>query len=199
MRSMLVLATLLAAAAANAGQASAPAPGARPGTPGPQGLDINADGLITLDEAQVHPRFAARFGDIDANKDGQLDQAEMNAHREKMRTEMHSRGEERWKAADKDGDGLISRDEAAAMPRMAEHFDRLDANTDGRVSRDEVRQFRGQKQRSKRQRPLASWCSAWRSPCRRALPVCGTSHGRRRGPRTLRQRTVSSTRKRLVT
>jgi hypothetical protein len=142
MRSMLVLATLLAAAAANAGQASAPAPGARPGTPGPQGLDINADGLITLDEAQVHPRFAARFGDIDANRDGQLDQAEMNAHREKMRTEMHSRGEERWKAADKDGDGLISRDEAAAMPRMSSHFDRLDANTDGRVSREEMRQSR---------------------------------------------------------
>ena len=142
MRSMLVLATLLAAAAANAGQASAPAPGARPGTSGPQGLDINADGLITLDEAQVHPRFAARFGDVDANRDGQLDQAEMNAHREKMRTEMHSRGEERWKAADKDGDGLISRDEAAAMPRMAEHFDRLDANTDGRVSREEMRQSR---------------------------------------------------------
>ena len=142
MRPMLVLATLLAASAANAGQASAPAPGPRPGTSGPQGLDINADGLITLDEAQVHPRFAARFGDIDANKDGQLDQAEMNAHREKMRTEMHSRGEERWKAADKDGDGLISRDEAAAMPRMAEHFDRLDANTDGRVSREEMRQSR---------------------------------------------------------
>jgi len=154
MRSMLVLATLLAAAAANAGQASAPAPGARPGTSGPQGLDINADGLITLDEAQVHPRFAARFGDIDANKDGQLDQAEMNAHREKMRTEMHSRGEERWKAADKDGDGLISRDEAAAMPRMAEHFDRLDANTDGRVSREEVRQSRERyhQQRNEQQR-----------------------------------------------
>jgi len=66
----------------------------------------------------------------------------MNAHREKMRAEMHSRGEERWKAADKDGDGLISRDEAAAMPRMAEHFDRLDANTDGRVSREEMRQSR---------------------------------------------------------
>ena len=143
MRSMLVLATLLAAAAAaNAGQATTPTADARPGKPGYQSLDINADGLITLDEAQVHPRFAARFGDIDANKDGQLDQAEMNAHREKMRTEMHSRGEERWKAADKDGDGLISRDEAAAMPRMAEHFDRLDANTDGRVSREEVRQSR---------------------------------------------------------
>jgi len=142
MRSMLVLATLLAAAAANAGQASAPAPGARPGTSGPQGLDINADGLITLDEAQVHPRFAARFGEIDANRDGQLDSGEMNTHREQMRAEKRVRGEERWKAADKDGDGLISRDESAAMPRMSSHFDRLDANTDGRVSREEVRQSR---------------------------------------------------------
>lgn len=143
MRSMLLLATLLTAAAASADPASAPATGARPGAPGPQGLDINADGLITLDEAQVHPRFAARFGEIDANRDGQLDAGEMNAHRERMRAEKRVRAEERWQAADKDGDGLISRDEAAAMPRMAERFGQFDANSDGRVSRDEVRQARG--------------------------------------------------------
>lgn len=150
MRMMLVLATLLAAAAAQAGQATPATPGARPDRPGPQGLDINADGLITLDEAQTHPRFAARFGEIDANRDGQLDQAEMNAHREKMHAEMHSRGEERWKTADRDGDGSISRDEAtASMPRMAERFGQFDANSDGRVSREEMRQFRDQHRRSK--------------------------------------------------
>jgi Ca2+-binding EF-hand superfamily protein len=148
MRSMLVLATLLAATAAHAGQATAPTAGSRPS----QGLDINGDGLITLDEAQVHPRFAARFGEIDANNDGQLDQAEMNSHREQMRAEKRAHAEERWKAADKDGDGLISRDEAAGMPRMSSHFDQLDANTDGRVSREEMRQSR-ERLRQQRSKP----------------------------------------------
>jgi len=155
MRSTLVFATLLAAAAAvHAEQAPSQAPDARSGKPGYQSLDINADGLITLDEAQVHPRFAARFGEIDANRDGQLDQAEMNTHREQMRAEKRVRAEERWKAADQDGDGVISRDEAASMPRMAQHFDRLDADTDGRVSREEMRQSREryQQQRNEQQR-----------------------------------------------
>ena len=152
MRSMLVLATLLAAAAAQAGPPAPATPGARPDKSGPAALDINADGLITLDEAQTHPRFAARFGEIDANQDGQLDQGEMNAHRGKMHAEMQARGEERWKAADKDGDGVISRDEAnASMPRMAERFGQFDANSDGRVSREEMRQFRGQHHQQRRE------------------------------------------------
>ncbi len=151
MRPMLVLATLLAAAAAQAGPATSAPTGARPDRPGPQGLDINADGLITLDEAQVHPRFASRFGEIDANRDGQLDAGEMNAHREQMRAEKRVRAEERWKSADRDGDGLISREEATAMPRMSSHFDRLDANTDGRVSREEMHQSRERHQQQRSQ------------------------------------------------
>lgn len=152
MRPMLVLATLLAAAAAQAGETAPATPGARPDRPGPAALDINADGLITLDEAQTHPRFAARFGEIDANQDGQLDQGEMSAHREKRQAEMQSRGEERWKAADKDGDGVISRDEAnASMPRMAERFGQFDADSDGRVSREEMQQFRGQRHEQRKE------------------------------------------------
>ena len=38
---------------------------------------------------------------------------------------------ERLKAADKDGDGKISRAEAAALPRIAKHFDEIDTNKDG--------------------------------------------------------------------
>ena len=38
---------------------------------------------------------------------------------------------------DANGDGVIDRSEAAANPRMAEHFDRLDANKDGRITADE--------------------------------------------------------------
>lgn len=46
---------------------------------------------------------------------------------------------ERLKAADTNGDGLISRSEAAALPRLAAHFDAIDANKDGQISFDELR------------------------------------------------------------
>ncbi len=38
---------------------------------------------------------------------------------------------------DTNGDGVIDRTEAAVNPKMAEHFDRLDANKDGRITTDE--------------------------------------------------------------
>ncbi|MEI7744093.1 MAG: EF-hand domain-containing protein, partial [Chloroflexota bacterium] len=45
-----------------------------------------------------------------------------------------------WKAADKDGNGSLSREEAAAsMPHVAENFDKLDTNKDGQISVDEMR------------------------------------------------------------
>lgn len=40
---------------------------------------------------------------------------------------------------DTDGDGKISRAEAAARPRLAERFDVIDANKDGFITRDEMR------------------------------------------------------------
>ena len=48
---------------------------------------------------------------------------------------------ERLKAADTNGDGLISKAEAAALPRLAAHFDQIDTNRDGQVSFEELRAF----------------------------------------------------------
>lgn len=50
---------------------------------------------------------------------------------------------ERLKAADTNADGLISRSEAADLPRLAERFDAIDANKDGQVSFEELRAARG--------------------------------------------------------
>jgi hypothetical protein len=51
-------------------------------------------------------------------------------------------GAEKMRAADTNGDGLISRAEAAAsLPRVSKHFDEIDANKDGQLSRDEMRAF----------------------------------------------------------
>lgn len=41
--------------------------------------------------------------------------------------------------ADSNNDGYIDRSEAAAMPRLLERFDALDANNDGRLSTEELR------------------------------------------------------------
>ena len=43
----------------------------------------------------------------------------------------HAAYMERLKAADTNGDGLLSRSEAAALPRLADRFDAVDANRDG--------------------------------------------------------------------
>ena len=43
-----------------------------------------------------------------------------------------------FKAADTNGDGMISREEAAALPGLARHFDQIDANGDGQISADEL-------------------------------------------------------------
>ncbi len=52
-----------------------------------------------------------------------------------------AQAQDRLKAADTNHDGLISREEAKALPRIAEHFDAIDANKDGQVSTEELRAF----------------------------------------------------------
>lgn len=47
---------------------------------------------------------------------------------------------ERFKAADKDGDGQLTKAEAeAGMPRLAKHFDAIDSAKTGRVSLEQVK------------------------------------------------------------
>jgi len=49
-------------------------------------------------------------------------------------------GMARLKAADTNGDGLISRAEAqAALPRLAKHFDQIDTDRDGQISPEELK------------------------------------------------------------
>jgi len=50
--------------------------------------------------------------------------------------------DERFRQADTDGNGLLSKSEAErGAPHVAKHFDAMDANKDGQVARDEVRAF----------------------------------------------------------
>jgi Ca2+-binding EF-hand superfamily protein len=56
----------------------------------------------------------------------------------------------RFKQADTNGDGMLSRDEAKSLPSIAKHFDEIDTNHDGQVTADEIRAYHA-KMRAQRQ------------------------------------------------
>jgi len=64
---------------------------------------------------------------------------ECKANPEKCRAELQARVRERFKKADTNGDGRISREEAQkGMPQLAREFDRIDANKDGMATLEEL-------------------------------------------------------------
>ena len=95
-------------------------------------LDKDGDGLISRDEAQSAPRLAKHFDQIDTNKDGFLSKDELAAARTRIKDAIFAH-------IDTDADGRISRDEAAGFPRLARHFDQVDANKDGYLTKEELR------------------------------------------------------------
>jgi hypothetical protein len=60
--------------------------------------------------------------------------ADGGARAEKMRVEF----EKRFDAADANHDGKLSREEAAAMPRLAQRFDEIDAAKTGFITKQQV-------------------------------------------------------------
>lgn len=97
--------------------------------------DKNADGKLDREEAASLPRISKNFDAIDANHDGYITFDELQAY---MQSHRGHHGHGGLKALDKDGDGKISREEAAAAPRLAENFDKIDTNHDGFLTRDEL-------------------------------------------------------------
>lgn len=102
-------------------------------------FDKNGDGRISRDEAR--DGADQMFTETDTNKDGFVSAEEMRAHHTAMHEKGASMMREHWKAADKDGDGALSRAEVEAgkMPMMARDFDKLDKNKDGKLSPDEIK------------------------------------------------------------
>ncbi|VVE90169.1 EF-hand domain-containing protein [Pandoraea bronchicola] len=82
------------------------------------------------------------FDAIDTNHDGKIDRNEWMAYQRSQLEARRATFERYFKAADKDGDGYLSRDEvAAAEPFLHQHFDEIDVNRDGKLSPAEIRAY----------------------------------------------------------
>lgn len=124
---------LAASAAVLVGAVAVAAPGHMGGR-GFDKLDANSDGSVT--RAEINAQAAERFARIDANRDGFVTQAEMTAHHETMRAQMATKMKER---ADQGGDRAEKRAErmekrADRMEKRGNPFAKRDANSDGRIS-----------------------------------------------------------------
>ena len=83
--------------------------------------------------------------------------AECQANPEKCRAERVARFEQRFKSADADGNGMISRAEAEkGLPRLARRFEQIDADKDGHITRDEVAAARKAHMERRKPRPEPS-------------------------------------------
>ncbi len=89
--------------------------------------DANGDGRISRDE--VPERMERIFGRLDANRDGFIDEDELEGMASGMRIQ-------RFLERDEDGDGRLSRDELPE--RMRQRFERMDSNDDGYIDKEEL-------------------------------------------------------------
>lgn len=103
--------------------------------------DKDNDGSLTREEAKSMPRVAKNFDAIDADKSGTVSLAEIQATMKKMGKEAHKRGAERFKAADKNADGMLDREEAQGMPKVTKNFDAIDADKNGTVTEKEIHDY----------------------------------------------------------
>lgn len=139
--------TLLAAAlCATVGVALAapqtPSPKRLDSSPARTKLDTNGDGAIDRNQAAGSPKLAARFDQLDRNRDGRLDRSERPQRHGKERGGERGDKSGAIAALDANGDGRFSRAELAGKPKLAEHFAAIDVDRDGALTHDELRAYR---------------------------------------------------------
>lgn len=99
-------------------------------------IDADKDGKIT--EAEIDAHRKAQFTAADTNGDGKLDAAELAArHLAEMQARVGERSKQMIEHLDDDGDGSLSAEELQDGPGLR-HFARLDADEDGAISKAEA-------------------------------------------------------------
>ena len=88
--------------------------------------DKDKDGHLDKMEAKAFPMLSNHFDIIDTDKDGTIDQAEIDAHKIMM--------------GDKDNDGTVDKSEVKHKG-LAKAFDKLDTDKDGTLDAKEVAAF----------------------------------------------------------
>ena len=103
-------------------------------------IDTNHDGAISRDEAAAAPMLSGKFDEIDADRDGRVMPAELKAY-----AKTHRGGAKggAFGKMDSNGDGVVTRDEVAANPKLARKFDEADMDHDGRVTLEEAKAAKG--------------------------------------------------------
>lgn len=100
-------------------------------------IDADKDGKVSAAELEAHR--AARFAAADANGDGALDAAELSAMQmARMQDRMADRAARMIERLDGDADGRLSAEEMAAMEAPERAFGRADADGDGALTKAEV-------------------------------------------------------------
>ena len=101
-------------------------------------LDADGSGGISVDEAEGP--LEGHFDKIDADGSGEITGAELKASRAK-RFESGMEMRDRIKAADADGNGAISNNEAneAGLDKLIEYFDKIDSDGDGEITKQELK------------------------------------------------------------
>ena len=103
--------------------------------------DKDSDGTLDKEEAKALKGVSKHFDEIDFDKSGTVSMEEITAHLNSMKKEMHAKGEQNFKKADKDNDGTLDKEEAKALPRVSKNFDAIDTGKDGTVSMEEIHNF----------------------------------------------------------
>ncbi len=101
-------------------------------------VDANRDGGLSKAETEKGaPGLAQHFDEADADHDGKLSKQEVLGFMADKREE----AVKRFTAADKDGNGALSKDEARVLPGIAAHYDEMDADRNGQVTPREITDY----------------------------------------------------------
>ena len=164
MKTLHILALAIAAALASTfavAQTATPATGVKAA----QRIDANGDGVIDRAEAAKAPRLAAKFDQLDTDKDGRISRTEANAGNAGFAA--------RFTEMDANKDGYLDRsDRELRMTReRAAFFAGADANRDGRLSRDEFAVEQGARGAERRAQFAQRAEAAGKTPKARPVPT----------------------------